>query len=129
MGALDPSVGEEIISGRITASQIGGEAAKAGFTLTRTEAENLRKAGLTQQQARQLYTAAQRELPRLRDIQSRQDSGEQQLTIEEFTQAVVFQDPDQLENIRRLEAEEESMFSPVGGAAREGGRVTGLVEG
>ena len=90
---------------------------------------NLRKAGLTQQQARQLYTAAQRELPRLRDIQSRQDSGEQQLTIEEFTQAVVFQDPDQLENIRRLEAEEESMFSPVGGAAREGGRVTGLVEG
>ena len=68
---------------------------------------NLRKAGLTQQQARQLYTAAQRELPRLRDIQSRQDSGEQQLTIEEFTQAVVFQDPDQLENIRRLEAEEK----------------------
>ena len=34
-----------------------------------------------------------------------------------------------LENIRRLEAEEESMFSPVGGAARQGGRVTGLVEG
>ena len=129
MGALDPSVGEEIISGRITAAQIGGEAARAGFTLTRTEAENLRKACLTQPQARQLYTAAQRELPRLRDIQLRQDSGEQQLTIEEFTQAVVFQDPDQLENIRRLEAEEESMFSPVGGAAREGGRVTGLVEG
>ena len=29
MGALDPAVGEEIVSGRITASQIGGEASRA----------------------------------------------------------------------------------------------------
>ena len=35
MGALDPSVGEDIIEGRITASQIGGEASRAGFTITR----------------------------------------------------------------------------------------------
>ena len=129
MGALDPSIGEALIEGNITAAQIGGEAARAGFTITRTEAENLRAAGLTQQQARQLYTAAQRDLPRLRDIQTRQDTEAEELSLEEFTQAVVFQDPDQLENIRRLEAEEESMFSPVGGAARQGGRVTGLVEG
>lgn len=60
MGALDPSVGEDIIEGRITAAQIGGEASRAGFTITRTEAENLRKAGLNQAQARQLYTAAQK---------------------------------------------------------------------
>ena len=128
MGALDPSIGEEIISGRITAAQIGGEAARAGFTITRTEAENLRAAGLTQQQARQLYTAAQRDLPRLRDIQTRQDTEAEELSLEEFTQAVVFQDPDVLENISRLEAEEASMFTPQVGYARRGARVTGLQE-
>ena len=28
-----------------------------------------------------------------------------------------------------LEAEEKSRFSPIGGAARRGGRVTGLTQG
>lgn len=128
MGALDPSIGEEIISGRITAAQIGGEAARAGFTITRTEAENLRKAGLNQAQARQLYTAAQKDLPRLQELQQRQEPSDDALTLEEFTQAVVFQDPDQLENIRRLEAEETSMFSASTGYARRGSRVTGLTQ-
>lgn len=128
MGALDPSIGEDIIEGRITAAQIGGEASRAGFAITRTEAENLRAAGLTQQQARQLYTAAQRDLPRLRDIQTRQDTEAEELSLEEFTQAVVFQDPDVLENISRLEAEEASMFTPQVGYARRGARVTGLQE-
>jgi hypothetical protein len=126
MGALDPSIGEELIQGRITAAQIGGEAARAGFTITRTEAENLRAAGLTQQQARQLYSAAQRDLPRLIEVQQRVEPDAEQLSLEEFTQAVVFQDADVLENISRLEAEESSLFAPVGGAARRGSRVTGL---
>ena len=126
MGALDPSIGEELIQGRITAAQIGGEAARAGFTITRTEAENLRAAGLTQQQARQLYSAAQRDLPRLIEVQQRVEPDAEELSLEQFTQAVVFQDADVLENISRLEAEESSLFAPVGGAARRGSRVTGL---
>ena len=129
MGALDPAVGEEIVSGRITASQIGGEASRAGFTITRSDAENLRRAGLTQEQARQLYTAAQTQLPRLRDAQSIVEPGATPITLEEFTQAVVFQDPEQLDNLRRIEAEEKSLFTPIGGPARQGARVTGLVEG
>ena len=35
IGALDPAVGEEIVAGRITTAQIGGEAARAGFSITR----------------------------------------------------------------------------------------------
>ena len=129
MGALDPSIGEEIIEGRITAAQIGGEAARAGFAITRTEAEGLRKAGLTQQQARQLYTAASRDLPRLQELQARRGlETEERIGLEEFTQAVVFQDPDVLANIQRLEEEERSLFSPIAGAARRGSRVTGLQE-
>ena len=51
-----------------------------------------------------------------------------QLSLEQFTQAVVFQDADVLDDIRRLEAEETSMFTPQVGAARRGARVTGLQE-
>ena len=46
----------------------------------------------------------------------------------EFTEAAVFQSPEELEEIRRLEAEEQSRFAPIGGSARQGRRVTGLVE-
>ena len=53
---------------------------------------------------------------------------EDQFTLEEFTEAAVFQSPEELEELRILEREEESRFSPTGGAARRGRRVTGLVE-
>jgi len=33
LGALDPTVGEDIVAGRITTAQIGGEAARAGLVL------------------------------------------------------------------------------------------------
>ena len=65
----------------------------------------------------------------MRDAQSIVEPSATPITLEEFTQAVVFQDPEQLENLRRIEAEEKSLFTPIGGPARQGARVTGLVEG
>jgi len=129
LGALDPSVGEEIVAGRITTAQIGGEAARAGFTITGDFAQRLQRAGISQAQARQLFTSAETELPRLQELQSRGGvTDPEQFTLEEFTEAAVFQSPEELEEIRRLEREEESRFAPVGGAARQGRRVTGLIE-
>jgi len=129
VGALDPSVGEEIVAGRITTAQIGGEAARAGFTITGDFAQRLQRAGISQAQARQLFTSAQSELPRLQELQARGGVVEpEQFTLEQFTEAAVFQSPEELEEIRQLEAEEQSRFTPIGGAARQGRRVTGLVE-
>ena len=65
VGALDPTVGEEIVAGKITTAQIGGEAARAGFDISLGEAERLQRAGISQAQARQLFTTAQVQLPRL----------------------------------------------------------------
>jgi hypothetical protein len=48
--------------------------------------------------------------------------------LDDFTEAVVFQGPEELEEIRRLQRSEESRFSPTGGPARSGGRVTGLTQ-
>jgi len=129
VGALDPSVGEEIVAGRITTAQIGGEAARAGFTITGDFAQRLQRAGISQAQARQLFTSAQAELPRLQELQARGGvTDPEQFTLEQFTEAAVFQSPEELEEIRQLEAEEQSRFAPIGGAARRGRRVTGLVE-
>ena len=129
VGALDPTVGEEIVAGRITTAQIGGEAARAGFEISGEFAQRLQRAGISQAQARQLFTTAQAELPRLQELQARGGvEAPEEFTLEQFTEAAVFQSPEELEEIRRLEAEEESRFAPVGGAARRGRRVTGLVE-
>ncbi len=129
VGALDPTVGEEIVAGRITTAQIGGEAARAGFEITGDFAQRLQRAGISQAQARQLFTSAQAELPRLQELQARGGvTDPEQFTLEQFTEAAVFQSPEELEEIRLLEAEEASRFAPVGGAARRGRRVTGLVE-
>ncbi len=129
VGALDPTVGEEIVAGRITTAQIGGEAARAGFEISGDFAQRLQRAGISQAQARQLFTSAQSELPRLQELQARGGVVEpEQFTLEQFTEAAVFQSPEELEEIRQLEAEEQSRFAPVGGAARQGRRVTGLVE-
>ena len=129
VGALDPTVGEEIVAGRITTAQIGGEAARAGFQVTEEFAQRLQRAGISQAQARQLFTSAQAELPRLQELQARGGVEQpEQFTLEQFTEAAVFQSPEELEEIRQLEAEEASRFAPIGGAARRGRRVTGLVE-
>ena len=129
VGALDPTVGEEIVAGRITTAQIGGEAARAGFEISGDFAQRLQRAGISQAQARQLFTSAQTELPRLQELQARGGVEQpEQFTLEQFTEAAVFQSPEELEEIRQLEAEEQSRFTPIGGAARRGRRVTGLVE-
>ena len=129
IGALDPTVGEEIVAGRITTAQIGGEAARAGFSITGDLAQRLQRAGVTQAQARQIFTSAEAQLPQLQDLQAQRGvEAEEQFGLEEFTEAAVFQSPEELQQIQRLRAEEESEFAPITGAARTGRRVSGLTE-
>ena len=129
LGALVPTVGEDIVSGKITPAQIGGEARRAGFTISLEEAERIQRSGLSQQEARRLFTQAQTEIPRIQELQTRGGREPvEEFGLEQFTEAAVFQSPEELEEIRRLEREEQSRFTPIGGAARQGRRVTGLVE-
>lgn len=142
---IDPAVGEAIIEGRITQAQIGGEAQARGFQLSTEEVQALERAGLTQSQARQLFAAAEAEVPRLANLTRRFDQveevqiGTEDMTpeglverpgydIEEFIQAQVFGSAEEKERIKRLESEEESLFTPITGAARRGRRVQGLVQ-
>ena len=140
---IDPAVGEAIIEGRITQAQIGGEAAARGFALSPEETQALERAGLTQSQARQLFAQAEAEVPRLaalsRRFQPEDVSVTEEVTpeglvdrpgfaVEEFVQAQVFGSAEERERIKKLEAQEESEFTPTTGAVRRGRRVLGLVE-
>ncbi len=128
-GALDPTVGEAIVQGRITTAQIGGEAARAGFEVTTSEAKKLQEAGLTQEEARRLFSVAEAQLPRLQELQAQRGVlQEQQIGLEQLSEALVFQSQEELETIARLEEQEASTFAPTTGAARTGRRVSGLTE-
>ena len=129
IGALDPAVGEEIVAGRITTAQIGGEAARAGFSITGDLAQRLQRAGVTQAQARQIFTSAEAQLPQLQDLQAQRGvETSEQFGLEDFTEAAVFQSPEELQQIQRLRGEQASEFAPTTGAARTGRRVSGLTE-
>lgn len=139
---IDPAIGEAIIEGRITQAQIGGEAAARGFALSPEETQALERAGLTQSQARQLFAQAEAEVPRLAELTRRfqpeavEEPGmtpeglveRPDYDIEEFIQAQVFGSAEERERIQRLQAQEESEFTPTTGALRAGRRVRGLVE-
>src|SRR5210317_1650255 len=129
LGALDPTVGEDIVAGKITAAQIGGEARRAGFTISLEEAERIQQSGLSQSEARRLFATAERDIPRLQSLQAQRGiEPEQRITLQEFTEAAVFQSPEELQEIQRLEQEQQAEFTPELGAARSGRRVTGLLE-
>ena len=141
---IDPDIGQAIIEGRITQAQIGGEAQARGFNLNADEVQALERAGLTQAQARQLFAAAEQEVPRLATLARRFEpesidetetvtpgglTEREGYDIEEFVEAQVFGSAEEKERVRRLQAQEESLSSPIGGAARKGGRVTGVTQG
>ena len=128
--ALNPNLGEAILNKQIAVSQVGGEARRAGFgSISLAQAQSLQEAGITQSQARQLFQQAQLDVPRIQELQRRggKSVSEGELfELDEFTQAGVFQDKETLEQIKSLEAEEASRFSPLTGASRRNGRITGL---
>jgi len=129
MGALDPTIGEEIVSGNITTAQIGGEASRAGFDISGEFARRLQRAGVSQAQARQIFASAEAQLPTIQSLQAERGiESEEQFSLEDYTEAAVFQSPEEIQEIRLLEEEQASTFSPTTGAARTGRRVTGLTE-
>ncbi len=109
--AIDPDVERDVLQGRITASQVGGEAALAGFTRSAQRAEQLARAGLTQTQARQVYSAAAERVPTLRALAARHHDPLGELGIDEFEEASVLGDAEARRRIGRRLADEQSSFS------------------
>ncbi len=113
---------------KISIAQIGGTGAEHGFTIAQQEAARLASFGLDEAAARTLYTRAQKDLPTLGDLQARFNDPNDPLTVEDYTNAIVLNDPHELGIISRLFGQERSQFSKGGLLAtdRAGGQ-TGLL--
>lgn len=116
---------------RIRQAQIGGEAYRAGFEqqVDLTSLARLAEFGLTQEMARKFYTEAGELMPRLAGLVQRHNDPDDDFSLDELSDALVFLNPDQRARLEQLGAAEEASFSPAAGAfamAQTGG-VGGLI--
>jgi len=117
-GAIDASA---IVSQNILRSQIGGAALAEGFNITLAEAEELRKQGLTSEQARKGFRQAG-DIVGIAESQGR-------TTTASGVVSGLSGDPEEMKRIQRILAQEQSLSAAqLGAATTQAGQVTGLIE-
>lgn len=127
--AINPDIGAVEFQARIAQSQIGGEADQFGFDIDAGEANRMFRFGLDQQGARSLYAQASEQLPRLNQLIGRFNDPDDEVSLEEFSDAVVINDPTQLRQIARLFGRSRSAFSSQSRLFEgDEGRFTGLLQ-
>lgn len=116
---LKPSLGDQILNRQITMAEIGGEAALRGFNVTKAFAQELFQAGLGRTQAQQFFGEATGTLPVLSVLARRHADPNDEFNLEDFTVASLYDDPVQRQRMRRLVAQERTLFSgQAGGPVR-----------
>lgn len=124
--ALNPEVSPLVYERQFRSAQVGGEASRFGFDIQREEAERLFSFGLDQEAARRLYGMAAQQLPTLRAIQQRFADPNDPLDEQDFADAVVINDPQELLTLNRLVGQEAASFANVGVSVDQMGRLRGL---
>jgi len=131
--AIDPNVGQGIISGtissrdvvsaNITRAQIGGEALLAGTDITADVAEELRKLGLSVERARAGFA-------RVRDIQRQaQAQGRTVMSVQDIIEGTELGQMEEIKAVQNIIRQQEARSAAVIGAqTTQAGAVTGLVE-
>lgn len=117
---INPDIQDKLLAGDLVSLSIGAEARAAGFNRSFARFEALRKAGLDQGKARQLYQSAQPLLERAGAVGSA-------LGIEEL-EAAAIGDIKAQQAVARTEGQIISESSAVLGAAKKGKQVSGLLE-
>jgi hypothetical protein len=131
---MSPEIGQQILDRQITISEISAEAVQHGFgTLTDRFARDLWQEGVDAASAEGLFDDAAMQLPVLSVLARRHADPDDDFDLEEFTAAAVFDDPEQRRRIRRLVAQEQSLFNDLTASSKfqqiggPGGRLlTGL---
>lgn len=124
--AIDPSKSLPELMLEINRAQVGSAAAESGFDIDLGEATRLQQAGLTQEAARNFYRRAQGLLPTLGDLVARNNDPDDEFTLDQLTDALIFSDPTQTRRIERAVAREEARFTGQGGVQERDGRSVGL---
>jgi len=118
-GLINPKVEDKILKGEIQTLQLQAQASSRGFTTTFSRFEELRKLGLTTQQASQLYESAGGMISQAQGIGRELDLE----TLEEATLG----DQKASQRLQRINAELLSTQGLTLGSAKKGKQVTGLI--
>lgn len=135
--AIDPKVGQDIISGaigardvlaqRIIRAEIGGQAAAAGYSISQSQAEALRQMGISGEQAQQAFQQAGR-LAGIAARQGRQLGSTKAEAAIQVVEGLSGQEAEQ-RRLEKLVAQQQTQSTAQLGAARtQAGAVTGLTE-
>ncbi len=108
---IDPGTGRAVLEKQIGISEIGGAAAQQNFDLDVALADRLYRAGVGEQQADEFFASAAEQLPVLGVLAQRHDDPDDDFDLREFSNAMIFGDPEQRRRIRRLLASERSLYS------------------
>jgi hypothetical protein len=112
--ALSPEIERNILDKKITVAEIGAEASYQGFDIRAPFAQELFRRGLDRSGAADVFESAGQQIPVLSVLAARHADPDDEFDLYDFTNAVVFDDPEQRRRIRRLIAQETSMFANVG---------------
>jgi hypothetical protein len=125
---IDADVADAILNRRVSIAQVGGEGLARGLDVDFGFAERLVEGGVDQGQARQLFSTFTDQGGIIDRLMRRHFDPNDAFTIEEFADAQVFGDAEQLQAIRRVFRAEESMFADqLGGISMsDSGALTGL---
>ena len=117
---INPEIQDKLLNGELTSLSIGAEAKAGGFNRSFARFDALRKAGLDQKGARQLYQTAEPLLDRASSVGNA-------LGIETLEAAAVG-DMKAQQRVSRAQSEILSDSSTVVGAAKNNKQVSGLLE-
>ena len=118
-GLINPKIEDKILRGEIETLQLQAQAASRGFTTTFGRFEELRKLGLTTQQASQLYESAGGMISQAQGIGRELDLS----TLEE----AALGDTKATQRLQRINAELQSQQGMTLGATKKSKQVTGLI--
>ena len=118
-GLINPKIEDKILKGEIKTLQLQAQAESRGFTTTFSRFEELRKLGLTTQEASQLYESAGGMISQAQGIGRELDLS----TLEE----AALGDTKATQRLQRINAELQSQQGMTLGATRKNKQVTGLI--
>ncbi len=130
--AIDPELGDKLLTKQISIAEIGGEALESGYKINEMLAQRMVEEGqATRGDAESLFQRAEAIQPMLAALAARHADPDDTFDINEFVAGDFFKDPTQMRRMRRLAAQEASTFT--GGAQidylRTGaGGVAGLAQ-
>jgi hypothetical protein len=119
-GLINSKVEDKVLKGEIQTLQLQAQASSRGFTTTFGRFEELRKLGLTTQQASQLYESAGGMIQQAASIG-------RELNLETLEEAALG-DQESSQRLQRINAELLSTQGLTLGSAKKGKQVTGLIE-